>query len=98
LHIEEQDTYSIVKRHIPEGQTTCSLCSQLRDGILYCVATELGATKIARGHHRDNILETLFLNLFYTESPRACTQSIEIDTFWFFSRGTGSDAQNTTQR
>lgn len=65
FHIEEQDTYSIVKRLVPEGKTTCSLCSRLRRGILYRVATELGATKIALGHHRDDIMQTLFLNMFF---------------------------------
>lgn len=71
FHIESRDTYSVVKRLIPEGQTTCSLCSRLRRGHLYRIAAELGATKIALGHHRDDIIETLFLNLFYTGKLKA---------------------------
>lgn len=64
-HILERDTYSIVKELVPEGKTTCGLCSRLRRGSLYGFADEIGATKIALGHHRDDILETLFLNMFF---------------------------------
>ena len=65
FHIEAQDTYSVVKRLVPEGQTMCSLCSRLRRGILYRVARELGATKVALGHHRDDIIVTLLMNMFF---------------------------------
>jgi tRNA 2-thiocytidine biosynthesis protein TtcA len=65
FRIEVQDTYSVVKRVIPEGKTMCGLCSRLRRGVLYRLAGELGATRIALGHHRDDIIETFFLNLFY---------------------------------
>ena len=65
FHIIEQDTYSVVKRVVPEGRTMCGLCSRLRRGALYRFAAEHGVTKIALGHHRDDIVETLFLNLFF---------------------------------
>ncbi|BET12782.1 tRNA 2-thiocytidine(32) synthetase TtcA [Pandoraea sputorum] len=79
FHIENQDTYSIVKRVVPEGKTTCSLCSRLRRGILYRVAGELGATKIALGHHRDDIIETLFLNIFYGGKLKGMPPKLQSD-------------------
>ncbi len=71
FHIETRDTYSVVKRLIPEGDTMCSLCSRLRRGHLYRLAGELGATKIALGHHRDDIVETLLLNVLFTGKMKA---------------------------
>ena len=70
-HILERDTYSVVKEKTPEGKTTCALCSRLRRGSLYGYAEEIGATKVALGHHREDILETLFLNMFYGGSLKS---------------------------
>ena len=78
-HIAVQDTYSTVKRLIPEGRTMCSLCSRLRRGVLYRVARERGATRIALGHHRDDILETLLLNMFFGSKLKAMSPKLVSD-------------------
>ena len=79
FQIAEQDTYSTVKRLIPEGKTMCSLCSRLRRGVIYRVAEEMGATKIALGHHRDDIVNTLFLNMFFGGKMKAMSPKLVSD-------------------
>ena len=78
-HIVEEDTYSIVKQVIPEGKTTCSLCSRLRRGVLYKTAQKIGASKIALGHHADDIVETAFLNMFYNGRLKAMPAKLMSD-------------------
>jgi tRNA 2-thiocytidine biosynthesis protein TtcA len=78
-HIVEKDTYSVVKELIPEGKTTCSLCSRLRRGTLYTFADQIGATKMALGHHRDDIVETFFLNLFFNGALKAMPPKLRAD-------------------
>lgn len=80
FHIIEQDTYSVVKRVIPEGKTTCGLCSRMRRGALYAYAEEHGYNKIALGHHRDDILETFFLNMFYGGHLKAMPAKLKSDS------------------
>jgi len=79
FHILEQDTYAVVKRVIPEGKTMCSLCSRLRRGALYSFAADNGFTKIALGHHRDDIVETLFLNMFHQATLKAMPPKLRSD-------------------
>jgi tRNA 2-thiocytidine biosynthesis protein TtcA len=79
FHVLEQDTYSVVRRLVPEGRTMCSLCSRLRRGALYAFAAEHGYSKIALGHHRDDIVETLFLNLFHQATLKAMPPKLRSD-------------------